>query len=157
MTRARAKVMSLPAPGARLRNAVIAAGALAAMAATFAFASAAFANETDGSGARKLGGAEIRQKVSGNRIYLAAPLGGEFPLFYRADGQVDGSGEALGIGRWIRPTDSGKWWVQGDRLCQRWQVWYDGKTMCFTLTDLGNGRLRWVQDNGDTGVARLGR
>lgn len=157
MTRARAKVATLPVPETWLRHVALAAGALAAMAATFAFATAAFANETDGSGARKLGGAEIRQKVAGNRIYLAAPLGGEFPLFYREDGRVDGSGEALGLGRFIRPTDSGRWWVQGDRLCQRWQVWYDGRTMCFTLTDLGNGRLRWVQDNGDTGVARLGR
>ena len=161
MTRARAKVAtlpvaSLPNAGSRPRHVVIALGALAAMAATIALTTAAFANESTG-GPRKLGGAEIRQKVTGNRIYLAAPLGGEFPLFYRADGRVDGSGEALGIGRWIRPTDTGRWWVNGDRLCQRWQVWYDGKTMCFTLTDLGSGKLRWVQDNGDTGVARLGR
>jgi hypothetical protein len=28
--------------------------------------------------------------------------------------------------------------------------------MCFTLTDLGGDRLRWNQDNGDTGLARIG-
>jgi hypothetical protein len=103
-----------------------------------------------------LSGDDIRRKVTGKRIYLAAPLGGEFPLFYRADGRVDGSGEALGLGRFIRPTDSGRWWVSGNRLCQRWQVWYDGQQMCFTLIHLGNDRLKWNQDNGDTGIARIG-
>jgi hypothetical protein len=105
---------------------------------------------------RQLDGDDIRRKVVGKRIYLAVPLGGEFPLFYRRDGRVDGTGEALGLGRLVRPTDQGRWWVQGDRLCQQWQVWYEGKVMCFTLTDLGNSRLKWLQDNGDTGTARIG-
>lgn len=106
--------------------------------------------------AREFTADDIRSRISGNRIYLAAPLGGEFPLFYRQDGRVDGTGEALGIGRWVRPTDSGRWWISGNRLCQQWQSWYDGKRMCFQLIDLGQNRLRWNQDNGDTGVARIG-
>lgn len=106
--------------------------------------------------AREFTADDIRSRISGKRIYLAAPLGGEFPLFYRQDGRVDGTGEALGIGRWVRPTDSGRWWISGNRLCQQWQSWYDGKRMCFQLIDLGQNRLRWNQDNGDTGVARIG-
>ncbi len=106
--------------------------------------------------AEQLDGDTIRERIAGKRVYLAVPFGGEFPLYYRRDGRVDGSGEALGLGRFLRPTDSGRWWVAGDRLCQRWQVWYEGKTMCFTLIDLGDGKLRWNQDNGDTGLARLG-
>jgi hypothetical protein len=106
--------------------------------------------------ARELDGNDIRRKVTGKRIYLAVPLGGEFPLFYRRDGRVDGTGEALGLGRFVRPTDQGRWWVQGNSLCQQWEVWYEGKVMCFTLTDLGNSRLKWLQDNGDTGTARIG-
>lgn len=105
----------------------------------------------------QLQGGEIKQLVSGKRIYLAAPIGGEFPLFYRPDGQVDGSGEAIGLGRFLKPKDKGRWWVRGDSLCQKWETWYEGRTMCFTLTDLGGNRLRWVQDNGDSGVARIGR
>jgi hypothetical protein len=104
----------------------------------------------------KLDSDEIRQRVTGKRIYLAAPLGGEFPLYYRADGRVDGTGEALGLGRFIRPNDSGKWWVRNHKLCQQWTTWYEGKVLCFTLADQGNGRVRWVQDNGDTGIARIG-
>lgn len=106
--------------------------------------------------AREFTADDIRSRIAGKRIFLAAPLGGEFPLFYRADGRVDGTGEALGLGRFIRPTDSGRWWISGNRLCQQWQTWYDGMRMCFQLQYLGNSRLRWTQDNGDTGVARIG-
>src|SRR5688500_14134724 len=83
--------------------------------------------------AQSLAGGELGRTVSGRRIYLATPLGGEFPLYYRADGQVDGSGEAVGLGRFMAPKDSGRWWVAGDKLCQKWTSWYDGKTFCFTL------------------------
>lgn len=106
--------------------------------------------------ARELMGDDIREKITGKRIFLSVPLGGEFPLFYRKDGRVDGSGEAVGLGRLARPTDSGRWWVNGNRLCQQWQTWYDGKRMCFQLIHLGGQRLRWNQDNGDTGLARIG-
>lgn len=101
-------------------------------------------------------GDAIKQMISGKRIYLAAPVGGEFPLYYRMDGQVDGSGEAVGLGRFLKPKDKGRWWVNGRRLCQKWETWYDGKTICFTLTDLGGSKVKWVQDNGDTGIARIG-
>ncbi len=106
--------------------------------------------------ASTLSGDDIKSKVSGKRIYLATPFGGEFPLFYRTDGRVDGSGEAVGLGRFIRPTDSGNWWITGDKLCQRWKTWYDGQVMCFKLTHVGQNRLRWKQDNGDNGLARIG-
>jgi hypothetical protein len=106
--------------------------------------------------ANQLDDEAIKARVTGKRIYLAAPMGGEFPLFYRPDGYVDGSGEAVGLGRLARPKDNGRWWVKSDRLCQKWQTWYEGKAMCFTLTDLGGSKLRWVQDNGDTGIARIG-
>jgi hypothetical protein len=107
--------------------------------------------------ARTMTEEDIRSKIVGKRIFLAAPIGGEFPLFYRRDGRVDGTGEALGLGRFIRPTDSGRWWISGNRLCQQWQTWYDGRRMCFEIIYLGNSRIRWNQDNGDTGVARIGQ
>ena len=106
--------------------------------------------------ANQLGDEAIKSRISGRRIYLAAPLGGEFPLYYRPDGHVDGSGEAVGLGRLASPKDNGRWWIKGGQLCQKWQTWYQGKAMCFTLTDLGGSKVRWVQDNGDTGIARIG-
>lgn len=101
-------------------------------------------------------GDAIKQLIAGKRIYLAVPAGGEFPLYYRTDGQVDGSGEAVGLGRLLKRNDTGRWWVDGKNLCQKWENWYEGKTTCFTLTDLGDNKLKWVQDNGDTGIARIG-
>lgn len=103
-----------------------------------------------------MSGEEIRDAVTGKRIYLATPLGGEFPLYYQRSGTVDGTGEALGIGRWVRPTDSGRWWVDGDSLCQQWETWYDGKRNCFKLQRVGENKLRWTRDDGYSGSARIG-
>lgn len=103
-----------------------------------------------------LSGRAIDDTVRGRRVYLAVPLGGEFPLHYRADGTVDGSGTALGLGRVMKPTDSGRWWVAGNRLCQRWTRWYDGRTFCFTLRRTGPATLAWTRDDGLSGTARVG-
>jgi hypothetical protein len=121
---------------------------IVAAAAVLTLATPAFAD--------RMGGDDIRQNITGKRIYLAVPFGGEFPLFYRRDGQVDGSGEALGLGRFMRPSDKGRWWVRGDRLCQQWETWYDGQVMCFELTKTGPSAVKWVRDNGQTGTARIG-
>lgn len=102
-----------------------------------------------------LSGEKLKSFISGKRIYLAVPLGGEIPLNYRPSGSVDGSGEAAGLGRYMTPKDRGRWWVSGNRLCQKWQQWYDGKTFCFTVTKLAENRIRWVRDDGKSGVARL--
>jgi hypothetical protein len=98
----------------------------------------------------------IHQKIKGKRIFLKVPFGGEFPLYYQANGRVDGSGEAVGLGRWFRPNDQGKWWVESGKLCQQWQTWYDGKVFCFSLTALGPDMLTWTRDDGYSGKARIG-
>lgn len=99
---------------------------------------------------------EIRSDIVGHTIYLATPFGGEFPLNYRAGGRVDGDGEALGIGRWVQPNDTGRWWIDGNQLCQQFETWYDGAPMCFTLTRTGDRSLNWLRDNGESGTARIG-
>lgn len=101
-------------------------------------------------------GPAINKIISGRRIYLSVPFSGEMPLFYRKDGYVDGSGEAVGLGKFIAPQDSGKWWVDGSRLCQQWSQWYGGKVFCFTLEKLSNDRLIWRRDDGEEGIARIG-
>ncbi len=105
--------------------------------------------------AEALSGAALKSFVSGKRIYLAVPFGGEIPLNYRKNGRVDGSGEAAGLGRYMAPKDSGRWWVDGNKLCQKWQEWYDGRTFCFTVTKLSDSRIRWLRDDGKSGVARV--
>lgn len=106
--------------------------------------------------AAKMKEADIRSLIIGKTIYLAAPMGGEFPLNYYPSGKVDGSGKALGLGKFIQPTDTGRWWIQSDKLCQQFKVWYDGSPMCFDLTETGEGKVKWVRDNGETGTARIG-
>ena len=102
-----------------------------------------------------LAGSALKSFISGKRIYLATPLGGEIPLNYRANGVVDGSGDAVGLGRYMTPKDSGRWWVSGNRLCQKWKEWYKGRTFCFTVDKLSDNKIRWVRDDGKSGIARV--
>jgi hypothetical protein len=100
---------------------------------------------------------DIRREVVGHTIYLAAPVSGEFPLNYRRNGVVDGDGEALGLGRYMAPKDSGRWWINGNKLCQKFTTWYSGAQMCFELSYEDGKHLKWVRDDGETGVARIAR
>ena len=106
--------------------------------------------------ADELTAADIKAEIVGRHIFLATPMGGEFPLNYHASGRVDGDGEAVGLGRLAQPKDVGRWWIDGDRLCQKFETWYDGKPMCFVLADTGPSKLSWVRDNGERGTARIG-
>lgn len=102
-------------------------------------------------------GNAINKTISDRRIYLSVPFGGEFPLYYQKDGRVDGSGEAVGLGKFLAPKDSGRWWVDGSRLCQKWSQWYEGRVFCFTLEKLPDDKLIWRRDDGEVGVARIGQ
>lgn len=106
--------------------------------------------------AETMSGSEIRQSIAGKRIYLATPFGGEFPLNYRTNGQVTGDGTALGLGRYLAPKETGRWFVRGNELCQQFPTWYDGKVSCFTLRRTGETSLRWRRDDGYSGRARIG-
>ena len=101
-------------------------------------------------------GEAIKSVVIGKRIYLSVPFGGELPLHYRKDGIVDGSGEAVGLGKFLAPTDQGRWWIANDQLCQQWQSWYEGKVFCFKLETLPDDRVVWRRDDGEEGIARIG-
>ncbi len=105
--------------------------------------------------ASSLSGEELRRLVTGRTVYLAAPLGGEFPLKYRPNGTVTGDGEAVGLGRFYAARETGRWFMQGNQLCQQFPTWYGGTRLCFTVQDLGNRRIRWTRDNGETGIARI--
>lgn len=104
-----------------------------------------------------LSGPALKSFMSGKRVFLKVPLGGELPLTYRPNGTVDGSGEAAGLGRYARPKDSGRWWVSGANLCQKWKEWYKGRTFCFTVSKLSATRIYWRRDDGTEGVSRVVR
>lgn len=102
-----------------------------------------------------LAGDDLRQLVTGKRVYLATPFGGEFPLNYRSSGVVTGDGTAFGLGKLMAPKESGKWWVKDDQLCQQWPTWYDGKTTCFRISKTGGNSIEWLRDDGRQGKARI--
>ena len=47
-------------------------------------------------------------------------------------------------------SDSGKWWVDNDQLCQKWTSWMDGKSYCYKLTQNG-ASVQWVRNDGHSG------
>jgi hypothetical protein len=118
---------------------------------------AAAASSVAAQSSGELSGSELRQLVNGKTVYLAAPLGGEFPLNYKPDGSVTGDGAAVGLGRFFAARETGKWFMSGNQLCQQFPTWYSGQRLCFNVAKLPNNRIRWTRDNGETGVARLGQ
>lgn len=106
--------------------------------------------------AELLSGDGIKNLIVGNRVYLKVPLGGELPLYYRRNGKVTGDGTSVGLGRYLAPKETGRWWIDGNRMCQQWPSWYKGRTLCFTVEDLGGDRIKWNRNDGKSGIARVG-
>jgi len=105
--------------------------------------------------AETLSGQALKDFVNGKRVYLRVPLGGEFPLFYQTNGRVTGDGSALGLGRYFAPKETGRWFVQGSKLCQQFPTWYKGEVSCFRIFKTGETTLRWTRDDGYSGRARI--
>lgn len=99
--------------------------------------------------------AEIKQTVIGKRVLLATRFGIEFPLVYKTNGSVAGDGSGTGLGKFFAPKETGKWWIKGQELCQKFPTWYNGRTQCFTLERLGGNKLKWKSKDGRSGIARL--
>ena len=100
-------------------------------------------------------GQELKQLVNGKRILLKIPMGGEFPLYYQTNGQVSGDGTKTGLGRFFAPKETGRWYVDGENLCQQFPTWYKGKVTCFTIQKTGATTLKWIRDDGYSGRARI--
>lgn len=105
--------------------------------------------------AEQLKGRQIASLVSGKTVYLATPYGFEFPLAYRADGTVRGDGTGTLLARFFAPKETGRWWVRNRKLCQKWQNWYRGKTLCFEIEKTGPRSINWLRDDGYSGTARI--
>jgi hypothetical protein len=99
---------------------------------------------------------DIRSDIIGRTMYVATPLGGELPLSYHISGQLEGTGRALGFAAFGKPSDTGKWWIKDNKLCQQFQTWYQGNPNCYSLERAGTDHVRWTRDNGQKGVARIG-
>ncbi|MEL6422983.1 MAG: hypothetical protein AAFQ42_11110 [Pseudomonadota bacterium] len=54
------------------------------------------------------------------------------------------------------PKDTGNWWIKGNRLCQRWNVWFEGKTRCLAVRRRG-ATFHWQDQSGKKGTATITR
>jgi hypothetical protein len=103
-----------------------------------------------------LSGDALKTAISGKIVYLNIS-GFELPIQYSAHGSMKGSMGmvAAALARGDGSSDRGKWWVDGDQLCQKWNVWMEGQTYCYKLSRNGNA-VRWVRNDGRSGTARIG-
>lgn len=100
-----------------------------------------------------LKGQAIKELVPGSVIHLDTPLGSKLPIRYTDDGLM--SGEAGGLASYLgAATDRGRWWVDKDKLCQKWFKWFDAEIQCLQLRQQGQ-RIFWSSDDGKTGTATI--
>jgi hypothetical protein len=102
-----------------------------------------------------LSGDALRNAISGKTVFLKIS-GFELPIQYSSRGTMKGSMGlvAAALSRGDGSSDRGKWWVDGDQLCQKWNVWMDGNTYCYKLSQSGSN-VRWVRNDGRSGTARI--
>ena len=105
--------------------------------------------------AEQLSANGIREAVIGKRVDLRTPYGLSLPLRYESNGTVVGDISGFSMARMFAPRETGKWWIDGNRLCQQWPSWYDGQTFCFTITRTGDSTISWLRDDGYQGTARI--
>jgi len=102
-----------------------------------------------------LAGDDLRQAISGKTVYLNVS-GFELPIVYSANGRMKGTmgTVAASFSTGNGAADRGKWWVENDQLCQKWNSWMDGQSYCYKLTLSGN-KVTWVRNDGRSGTARI--
>ena len=91
-------------------------------------------------GEDKLNGAEIDAAYSGANMSFKTSYGTFFSV-WDADGTMT-SRDVTGV-----VPDKGKWWVQGDRICRKWDFWFGAKEECFDVT-LDGDKVKWWRADG---------
>ena len=81
-------------------------------------------------------GTDIGQRMIGNTIVGTAHdlFGAEFMIYFHPDGIARGAAEKFG---WM-VIDTGRWDIDGDRICVRWTKWEGRERVCrSTVTRAG--------------------
>ena len=121
--------------------------------ALLALSSSALAAET---ASTILAGGRLKEAVSGKTIYLMTPIGAEIPIRYKPNGTMQGSSSkslAALAGEKVS-TDTGRWWIVREQLCQQWKNWSDSRSHCYKLRTTGGG-VTWKRNDGQSGTARI--
>jgi len=106
-----------------------------------------------GAAAVAVTGPEIETLLSGATVEMDTPLGRKITVRYVAGGRLSGNAGELGsyLGA---PTDSGRWWIVGNRLCNKWMKWFEAEVQCLDLERDGQ-RLVWQNQTGTRGTATI--
>jgi hypothetical protein len=87
--------------------------------------------------------------VSGKTVRLETAVG-SIPISFRADGTM--TGRSSDMANYLgRSYDTGTWWIADNQLCQKWKMWMDSKSYCFTLRQSG-AKVHWTRNDGLKGV-----
>jgi hypothetical protein len=109
-----------------------------------------------GDEATVLKGNELRNAVSGKTVYLMTSVGAEIPIRYMRNGTLHGavSASLAALGGESVHSDTGRWWVIRDLLCQQWKNWSDNRSHCYEFRTAGSS-VQWRRNDGQTGTARI--
>jgi hypothetical protein len=102
-----------------------------------------------------LSGEQIKTLIGGKQVYLSTPIRIELPLYYGANGSVTGNISGFSMASMFAPKETGRWWVEGSKMCQQFPTWYKGKRFCFTIEQTGANKIAWTRDDGYSGKARI--
>ena len=111
-------------------------------------------NAAAGASGKKLVGSELKQALSGKTVYLSTALGVSVPIRYRGNGTMSGRAAAVLVKHVGSKTDRGRWWISGNRVCQRWSKWLNGRSFCFSFRKKGR-YVYWRRSDGRTGTATI--
>ena len=104
--------------------------------------------------AELLTGAMLRQNLPGAQININTPLGSVIPVTYGKDGSLYGRAGAVAFFLGSQ-TDRGKWWIEGSRLCQQWNTWFNGRKNCVRVYHHANNRVEWIDQDGEKGSGTI--
>ncbi|HRD76320.1 MAG TPA: hypothetical protein PK264_10315 [Hyphomicrobiaceae bacterium] len=99
-----------------------------------------------------LTGDAIKATISGRTVNMHTPVG-TIPVVYRANGTMIGIAKDMSLYTG-QERDKGTWWISGDKLCQRWQAWLDGRQHCVSIKMTGQ-TFHWVSSDGRKGSATI--
>lgn len=104
--------------------------------------------------AEALSGDTLRQKIPGAKIQIDTPLGSVIPVAYGADGSLEGKAGAVAFFLGSQ-KDRGKWWIEGSKLCQRWDTWFNGRINCVRVYRNADNRIEWIDQDGEKGTGTI--
>ncbi len=88
-----------------------------------------------------LSGAQIEQMLLNGTIQ-GKNRGNPYTITYGDGGMMSGV-----AGKNDEFSDTGKWWVEGDRFCRQYKKWVDGAAACFDFV-LEDGNFKWYDTDG---------